>query len=159
MLGLKLNHVSKRGHRYMQDYLNYTHTGQMPPHINCSNTCPIRTWYSHDDVIKWEHFPRYWPFVQIIHRSLVNFPDKSKWRRALMFSLILAWINCWVNNGEACDLRRHRAHYGIIAMNQHASKWVFLSRSVSPSQSIGNSTACSKACWGKKQRMHHTPHY
>ena len=23
----------------------------------------------HDDVIKWEHFPRYWPFVRGIHRS------------------------------------------------------------------------------------------
>ena len=24
------------------------------------------------DVIKWKHFPRYWPFVRGIHRSLVN---------------------------------------------------------------------------------------
>ena len=23
----------------------------------------------HDDVIKWKHFPRYWPFVRRIHRS------------------------------------------------------------------------------------------
>ena len=23
----------------------------------------------HDDVIKWKHFPRYWPFVKGIHRS------------------------------------------------------------------------------------------
>ena len=30
---------------------------------------------------------------------------------ALMFSLISAWIDRWVNNGEAGDLRRHRAHY------------------------------------------------
>ena len=27
------------------------------------------------------------------------------------FSLICAWINGWVNNGEAGDLRRHRAQY------------------------------------------------
>ena len=26
----------------------------------------------HDDVIKWKHFPRYWPFVRGIHRSPVN---------------------------------------------------------------------------------------
>ena len=26
----------------------------------------------HDDAIKWKHFPRYWPFVQGIHRSSVN---------------------------------------------------------------------------------------
>ena len=45
---------------------------------------------SHDDVIKWKHFPRYWPFVQGIHRSPVNSPHKSQWHRALMFSLICA---------------------------------------------------------------------
>ena len=31
----------------------------------------------HDDVIKWKHFPRYWPFVRGIHRSPVNFPHKG----------------------------------------------------------------------------------
>ena len=34
-----------------------------------------------------------------------------------MFSLIYAWINSWVNNGEAGDLRRHSAHYVVIVMN------------------------------------------
>ena len=29
----------------------------------------IHVYYSHDDVIKWKHFPRYWPFVRGIHRS------------------------------------------------------------------------------------------
>ena len=28
----------------------------------------------HDDVIKWKHFPRYWPFGRRIHRSPVNSP-------------------------------------------------------------------------------------
>ena len=60
----------------------------------------------HDDVIKWKHFPRNWPFVREIHRSPVNFPHKGQWRGALMFSLINAWINDWVNNREASDLRR-----------------------------------------------------
>ena len=45
----------------------------------------------HDDVIKWKHFPRHWPFVRGIHRSPVNSPHKGRWRRALMFSLICAW--------------------------------------------------------------------
>ena len=40
----------------------------------------------------------------------------DQWREALMFSLICAWINGWVNNGEAVDLRRHRAHYDVIVM-------------------------------------------
>ena len=43
----------------------------------------------HDDVIKWEHFLRYWLFVWGIHRSPVNSPHKGQWRGALMMSLIL----------------------------------------------------------------------
>ena len=43
-----------------------------------------------DDVMKWKHFPRYWPFVRVIHRSPVNSPHKGQWRGALMFSLICA---------------------------------------------------------------------
>ena len=30
----------------------------------------------HDDINKWKHFPRYWPFVQGIHWSSVNSPHK-----------------------------------------------------------------------------------
>ena len=70
----------------------------------------------HDDVIKWKHFPRYWPFLRGIHRSPVNSPHKGQWRRALMFSLICAWINGWVNNREAGDLRHYRAHYDVSVM-------------------------------------------
>ena len=70
----------------------------------------------HDDVIRKTHFPRYWPFVLGIHRSPVNSPHKGQWRGSLMFSLICVWINGWVNNREACDLRRHRAHYDVIVM-------------------------------------------
>ena len=70
----------------------------------------------HDDVMKWKHFPRYWPFVRGIHRSPVNSPHKGQWRGALMFSLICVWINGWVNNREAGDLRRYRAHYDVTVM-------------------------------------------
>ena len=78
-------------------------------------------WYTavytdHDDVIKWKQFPRHWPFVRGIHRSPVNSPHKGQWRGALMFSLIWAWTNSWANNGDAGDLRRHRAHYDVIVM-------------------------------------------
>ena len=44
----------------------------------------------HDDVIKWKHFLRYWPFVRGIHKSPVNSLHKGQWRGALMFSLICA---------------------------------------------------------------------
>ena len=46
----------------------------------------------------------------------VNFPHKGQWRGALMFALICVWINAWVNNRKAGDLRRYCAHYDIIVM-------------------------------------------
>ena len=57
-----------------------------------------------------------WPFVLGIRRSPVYSPHKGQWRGALMFSLICVWINGWVNNREAGDLRRYRAHYDVIVM-------------------------------------------
>ena len=69
---------------------------------------PCFVFLRHDDEIKWKHFPRYWPFVQGIHRPPVNSPHKWTVTRkmfSLVFSLICAWINCRVNNGEAGDLR------------------------------------------------------
>ena len=72
----------------------------------------------HDDVIKWKQFPRYWPLVRGIPRPPVNSPHKSQWRGALMFSLIYAWTNGWVNNRDAGNLRRHCVHYYIIVMNK-----------------------------------------
>ena len=70
----------------------------------------------HDDIIKWKHFPCYWPFVRGIHQSPVNSPHKGQWRGALLFSLICVWINGWVNNGEAGDLRCYRTHYDVTVM-------------------------------------------
>ena len=69
----------------------------------------------HDDVIKWKHCPRYWSFVRGIHRSAVNSPHKGQWRGAFF---ICAWINVWVNNCKAGDLRRHRAHFDVTVMTQ-----------------------------------------
>ena len=55
----------------------------------------------HDDVIKWKHFCRYWPFVQGIHRSPVNSPHKGQWCGALMFSLICTWHK-WLSKQARC---------------------------------------------------------
>ena len=81
--------------------------------------------------MKWKNFPRYWPFVRGIHRSPVNSPHKGQWCGALMFSLICARINGWVNNREAGDLRRHQAHCGVIVMTHwyyhswyYRSEWI-----------------------------------
>ena len=74
----------------------------------------METFTHHDDVIKWNHFPRYRPFVRGIHRSLVDSP----WQRPLTrsFSLICAWINGWAINRDAGDLRRHCSHYDVTVM-------------------------------------------
>ena len=71
----------------------------------------------HGDVIKWKHFPRYWPFVRGIPRSPVNSPPKCQWRGCFPWSA--PWINGRVNNREADDLRRPHAHCDVIVMNAH----------------------------------------
>ena len=53
-------------------------------------------------------------------RSLVNSHHKGQWRGTLMSSLICAWTNGWVNNRDACDLRRRRARYSVIVVNNYA---------------------------------------
>ena len=70
----------------------------------------------HDDVIKWKLFPRYWPFVREIHRTKAS--DTELW----FFSLICAWINIWVNNREAGDLRRYWVHYDVTVMIRQRKK-------------------------------------
>ena len=50
-----------------------------------------------------------------------EFPHKGQWRGTLMFSLIWAWINGLVNNREARDLRRYRAHHNVNVMENLTS--------------------------------------
>ena len=45
-----------------------------------------------------------------------EFPSQSQWREALIFSLICTWTNGWVDNRDAGDLRRRRAHYDVNVM-------------------------------------------
>ena len=78
------------------------------------DTLFVTNWlFYHDDVIKWQHLTRFWPFMRGIHRSPVKSPHKGQWRGPLMFSLICAWINGRVNNPDAGDLRRHHALYEV----------------------------------------------
>ena len=42
---------------------------------------------------------------------------KGQWCGVLMFSLICASTNDWVNNRDAGDLRRHHAHYNVTVMS------------------------------------------
>ena len=68
----------------------------------------------HDDVIKWKHFLRYWPFVRGIHRSPVNSQHKGQWRRAWMFFFYLRLIKRlskqswgWCSETPSRSLWRH----------------------------------------------------
>ena len=95
----------------------------------------------HDDVIKWKHFPRYWPFVRGIHRSLIwSFFDlrPNKWLSkqwcGWWFVTLSSplWRHCnWIlachldDNVMTwklsvllaiCDLWRYPAHYDVIVI-------------------------------------------
>ena len=68
----------------------------------------------YDDVIKWKHITRYWPFARGIHRWPVNSPHKGQSLGALMFCLIRAlnkrlskqsW--CWWFETPSRSLWRH----------------------------------------------------
>ena len=50
--------------------------------------------------------------------SLVNSPHKGQWRGAVMSSFCI-----WVNNGEAGDMRRYRAHYDVTVMTCKSQRW------------------------------------
>ena len=47
-----------------------------------------------------------------------EFPAQRPVTRSFDVSLICVRINAWVNNREAGDLRRHRAHYDVIVMEE-----------------------------------------
>ena len=55
----------------------------------------------HDDVIKWKHFPRYWPFVRRI--PITKDSDAELW--------CFHW-----SDRHTDDLRCHRAHYDVTVI-------------------------------------------
>ena len=64
-------------------------------------------WKWHDDIIKWKHFPHYWPFMREIHWSPVISPHKSQWCGALMGFFIRIWTIDYINNWNTSNLKRH----------------------------------------------------
>ena len=68
----------------------------------------------HDDVIKWKYFLRYWA---------LDSPPKGQEPGALMFSLMFAGTNVWVNSRQAGDLRRHGTHYDVTIKLLVRSQW------------------------------------
>ena len=54
-----------------------------------------------------------------------EFPTHRPVKRSFDISLICARINGWVNNREAGDLGRHRAHYDVNVMEVFHLRWPF----------------------------------
>ena len=79
-------------------------------------------WRWHDDVIKWRHFPRHWPFVRGIHWSPVNSPHKGQWRGALVFSLIC--LNKRLSKQPwGWWFETPTPHYDVIVMDHAPRVW------------------------------------
>ena len=121
--------------------------------IDCANfVVADSTGGCHDDVIKWKHFPRYWPFGRGIHRSPVNSPHKGQWRGALMFSLICTWKKplskqgwgCWFETPSCPSLGHYSAWPQIPALTTNFASWQFslISGRVKTFTLNGTSTDC-----------------
>ena len=135
------SYVHIRWHKILNIYhkhINYepidTHTNTHPPthgHTKSANCIPQYMKRAlHNNVIKWKHFTRYWPFVRGIH--------KGQWRGALMFSSISAWTNGSVNNRNTGDLRRHRAFYDVT-LTETVRRWAsVISRRCQPEHKACN---------------------
>ena len=83
----------------------WDHISEWTDRIDYSN----RRDYSHERIWRLQ-----WPGTVLPgHRWI---PLRGQWRWALMFSLIWAWTNCWANNGDTGDLRRHGAQYDVTVV-------------------------------------------
>ena len=56
-----------------------------------------------------------WPFVRGIHWSSMDSPHKRLAAQALIFSLMLAWTNCWTNMPVPGYLIRYDTHVKVFA--------------------------------------------
>ena len=77
--------------------------------------CKVNAFVSHDDVIKRKHSV----LMAICARNppvIGEYPSQRPLTRRFAVFFICAWINGWVNNGEAGDLRRHYIHYDVTVM-------------------------------------------
>ena len=100
----------------LRSWLSHKYTKDSTQITRPRTRCHVGIESNHDDVIKWKHFPRYWPFVREVtgHRWIprTKASDAELW----CFLKIYALINGWVNNREAGDLRRHVAHYDVTVV-------------------------------------------
>ena len=121
MLGLQPNHVSKRGHwNPTWDRFVYTNTMSCFQIILTSFT----TWWRH----QMETSSALLTLCAGNSPVTVEFPLTKTSHAELWCFFIFAWINSWINNREAGDLRRHRAHYDVIVL----IRWTLLLPQLKP---------------------------
>ena len=75
-----------------------------------------------------------------------EFPSERPVTRNFMFSLICAWTNGLVNNGDVGDLRHHRAHYDVTVIFRHLTVKVICGHSSSSFVSLNLNKICTCTC-------------
>ena len=90
-------------------------------HSHCGNSVLVPMLIKYGLMLTWwrHQMETFSALLAICARNspvLGEFPAQSQWRGALIFSLVSAWINGWVNNREAGHLGCHRACYDVIVM-------------------------------------------
>ena len=108
-----------------------------------------------------------------------EFQSKGQWRGALMFSLICASINGWVNNREAGDMRRHhvivmcwyfphylkkdllcQCSYRCYTISVSSNQTVFVNTSIFTLQNISSCFQLSwDPTWSHKYSIHVFPYF
>ena len=109
-LAIEINQTSIRSNAWISNYIKSSETRLYICALTSTALWLNCRWSycMHGDVIKWKHFPR--TFVRRILRS------QRPVTRGLMGFFLCTWINGWVDNREAGDLRFHRAHYDVSVM-------------------------------------------
>ena len=75
-----------------------------------------------------------------------EFPSQWPMTRSFDVFFICAWINGWVNNRVAGDLRRRRAHYDVTVMKMIWFRCVFMLEQIALHASIFD-------CWNMKMHI------
>ena len=106
-----LNHITWH---YLQKLVWLQVTGNSRKWLLVGYPC----WLKQTPISKlWRHQME--TFSALLAICVGNSPHKSQWGGGLRWCFLWSapWINGWVDNREAGDLRRHRAHYDAIVMN------------------------------------------
>ena len=127
-------------------YQKYSVSTKGSGHHLCGNliklyfTQQFRDWHIHinlntnikdnQNISRWRHQME--TFSALLDICVANspvsgdLPAQRPVTRSFDFSLICAWMNGWVNTGEAGDQRRYRAHYDVTIMYNQPEMHIFL---------------------------------